>query len=63
MKNLCLTLRLCIDYEEDFIFIKQIVDKLGIDSSIKNIINCKRKPKLLKINNDKSQTKIEGSNW
>ena len=57
-------LRLCIDYEEDFIFIKQIVDKLGFDSSIKNIINyLKENPKLLKINNDKSQTKIEGSNW
>ena len=28
MKNLCLT-QLCIDYEEDYIFIKQIIDKLG----------------------------------
>ena len=57
-------LRLCIDYEEDFIFIKQLVDKLGIDSSIKNIINyLKENPELLKINNDKSQTRIDGSNW
>lgn len=57
-------LRLCIDYEEDYIFIKQIVDKLGIDSSIKNIIDyLKENPKLLKINNEKSQTRIDGSNW
>ena len=57
-------LRLCIDYEEDYIFIKQIIDKLGIDSSIKNIIDyLKENPKLLKINNEKSQTRIDGSNW
>ena len=57
-------LRLCIDYEEDLVFINQIVDKLGIDSSIENIINyLKENPKLLKINSDKSQTRIDDSNW
>ncbi len=57
-------LRLCIDYEEDLVFIKQIVDKLGIDSSIENIINyLKENPKLLEINSNKSQTRIDGSNW
>ena len=57
-------LRLCIDYEEDLIFINQIIEQLGVDSSIKNIINyLKNNPKLLKINSDKNQTKIGGSNW
>ena len=31
-------LRLCIDYEEDFIFIKQIVDKLALTPQLKILL-------------------------
>lgn len=57
-------LRLCVDYEEDLVFINHIIKKLGLKPSIQNIINyLKENPQLLKINIDKKQTRIDGSNW
>ena len=56
-----------LNYKYDESLIGGLVVQVGstmVDSSIKNIIDyLKENPKLLKINNEKSQTRIDGSNW